>query len=201
MDDPKADVLSRELAALLPEIPMLSIQGPPGWEYEPISIVTAQSVTGTGLLSNLTSFVTDALGRQSGLFIEKLQEGEGLCRNSLRMQALMLGCDAIMGVDADYAEIGGTKAMLMVCMTGTAVKLKSYEMFDAARVQRITNARQLASELDRLMPKTRQCSFCSQRVTEPLKPCDSAGEERLREVAPRISSTKCREALRARGYL
>lgn len=29
----------------------------------------------------------------------------------------------MVGVDVDYAEVAGSRAMLMVCMTGTAVKV------------------------------------------------------------------------------
>jgi hypothetical protein len=45
------------------------------------------------------------------------------CRNQLRFKAVKLGCNAIIATDVDYAEVGGGKGMLMVCMAGTAVKL------------------------------------------------------------------------------
>jgi len=65
------------------------------------------------------------MGGQSSSLQNKLSEGEILCRNQLRYKALMLGCNAVIAADVDYAEVGGGKGMLMVCMAGTAVKLNN----------------------------------------------------------------------------
>ena len=37
------------------------------------------------------------------------------------MKTVCLGGNAVIATDIDYGEVGGAKAMLMVCMTGTAV--------------------------------------------------------------------------------
>lgn len=110
---------------IIPLIPILSIHHPQGWEYHSIGIVTGQSVTGTGVLSEISSSFTDFFGSQSGAFSSKLAKGETLCMNQLRVKAIQQDCNAIIGTDIDYAEVGGLKGMLMVCMTGTAVKLKN----------------------------------------------------------------------------
>jgi len=89
-----------------------------------IGIVTAQSTTGTGIWSDFTSFFTDTFGAQSTVYNEKIAAGERLCTETVRMKALNVNANAILGADIDYAEVGGDKAMLMVCMTGTAVRLK-----------------------------------------------------------------------------
>ncbi|MBE5322140.1 heavy metal-binding domain-containing protein [Pedobacter sp. MR2016-19] len=39
----------------------------------------------------------------------------------------MLGGNGIIATDVDYAEVGGAKAMVMVCMAGTAVKIKNQD--------------------------------------------------------------------------
>jgi uncharacterized protein YbjQ (UPF0145 family) len=104
-------------------MPILSLQNPMGWSYEPISIVSAQTVTGTGLFSDVTSALTDLFGTQSGAYNVKLREGEDICKASLKAQAIEMGGSAVLAVDIDYAEVGGSRAMLMVCMTGTVVKV------------------------------------------------------------------------------
>jgi uncharacterized protein YbjQ (UPF0145 family) len=104
-------------------IPIITANNPLNWNYTVYSIVSAQTGTGTGLLSELSSSWSDFMGGQSGSLQEKLSQGEMLCRNQLRFKAAMLGCNAIIATDVDYAEVGGGKGMLMVCMAGTAVKL------------------------------------------------------------------------------
>ena len=89
-----------------------------------MGLVTAQTVSGTSLFSDVTSAFTDLFGAQSGAYNQKLRGAEDACRASLRAQALQLGGNAIVGVDVDYAEVGGSRAMLMVCMTGTVVNVE-----------------------------------------------------------------------------
>ena len=43
----------------------------------------------------------------------------------MRLAAIELGGNAVIAADVDYAEVGGNSAMLMVCMTGTAIHLKN----------------------------------------------------------------------------
>jgi uncharacterized protein YbjQ (UPF0145 family) len=119
--------ITAKLTASLPAIPVLSLQQPFGWRYRPIGLATAQTTTGTGLLSELTTAFTDLVGAQSKLYNNKIRDGERLCQQSLRLQALDLGGNAVIGVDIDYAEVGGQRAMLMVCMTGTVVELTSVD--------------------------------------------------------------------------
>jgi uncharacterized protein YbjQ (UPF0145 family) len=111
-------------------IPVVSINSPLGWEYETISIATAQSTTGTGVISDFMSDFTDFFGVQSGSYNEKIKKGENICLTQLRQQALHLGGNAVIATDVDYAEVGGGKGMLMVCMTGTAIKLKNIEILN-----------------------------------------------------------------------
>jgi uncharacterized protein YbjQ (UPF0145 family) len=109
-------------------LPILSLHSPAGWDYRAIGIVTAQSVTGTGLFSDIASAWTDAFGMQSGSYNRKIRAGEDLCKRSLRLSALDAGGNAVVAADIDYAEVGGNTAMLMVCMTGTAVHLTNPEI-------------------------------------------------------------------------
>jgi uncharacterized protein YbjQ (UPF0145 family) len=109
------------LRSAIASVPILSLQSPVGWIYRPIGVVTAQTVTGTGMFSDVASAFTDLFGTQSGTYNAKIREGENICQASLRSQAIELGGNAVLAVDIDYAEVGGQRAMLMVCMTGTVV--------------------------------------------------------------------------------
>lgn len=116
--------LSGRVQALIDNVPVVSLMAPLDWKYEVVQLVSGQSVTGTGVFSELSSSLTDLFGRQSGAFNSKIKEGERLCMAQLRMAALKAGANAVIGTDIDYSELGGGKGMIMVCMAGTAVNLK-----------------------------------------------------------------------------
>jgi uncharacterized protein YbjQ (UPF0145 family) len=126
--------LQQALPDALSNVPIASIHSPARWEYDVLSVVTAQSVTGTGLFSDVTSAFTDLFGTQSGSYNAKLREGENLCKTAMRVQALSLDGNAIVAADVDYAEVGGQRAMLMVCMTGTAIRLTNAEQVAPALI-------------------------------------------------------------------
>lgn len=65
-------------------IPILTAHNPLNRDYMALNMVSAQTVTGTGLLSEFTSSWSDFMGSQSGSLQDKLSQGEMLCRNQLR---------------------------------------------------------------------------------------------------------------------
>jgi uncharacterized protein YbjQ (UPF0145 family) len=159
-DEPYADArrelssesakLKSELTQVLARIPIVSLQSPMGWKYEPIGIVTGQTVTGTGIFSDVASAFTDLFGTQSGTYNTKLREGEDLCKAQLRSQVIELGGNAVLATDVDYAEVGGQRAMLMVCMTGTAVKVTELSPPDDAFVEDMADAHRKACRVREL---------------------------------------------------
>ncbi|MFD2255541.1 heavy metal-binding domain-containing protein [Luteolibacter algae] len=116
-------------------IPIVSLHSPINWDYSVLELVTAQSTTGTGVFSEITSAVTDLFGTQSKAYNRKIKAGENTCKSILRKETFDLGGNAILAADVDYSEVGGSKGMLMVTMTGTAVLLNNPEILtkDAAR--------------------------------------------------------------------
>lgn len=132
------------------QIPVITINNPIGWEYDIISMVTAQTTTGTGVISEIASSFTDFTGAQSGRFNNKLKEGENLCFANLRRQAFNLGGNAIIATDIDYGELGGVKGMLMVCMSGTAIYLKNTILLGKERAAKIDGLKQLILEYNKL---------------------------------------------------
>lgn len=127
-------VLQTELQTLIKSIPVVSLQNPLNWDFEVIEMVTGQSTTGTGIVSELTSSFTDLFGLQSSRYNNKLKAGEDLCFAQLRKRTIEVGGNAVIATDIDYSEVGGEKGMLMVCMAGTAVKLKNIEILGIDKI-------------------------------------------------------------------
>lgn len=131
----KSRALGGTLHKYIHHIPLLSLQAPADWRVKPLGLVTGQSVTGTGVFSEFASAWTDFFGAQSKAYNQKIAGGEIICKTQLRLKCLEMGGNAILGVDIDYAEVGGLKGMLMVCMTGTAVLLDNTDVMDADAVE------------------------------------------------------------------
>lgn len=55
-----------------------------------------------------------------------------------------------MAADIDYAEVGGNKGMLMVCMTGTAVILQNPELLGEKTVKSLNVLGELGVRLTHL---------------------------------------------------
>lgn len=130
----QAHNLNATLYQYIHYIPLLSLQSPTDWAAIPLGLVTGQSVTGTGVFSEFASAWTDFFGSQSNAYNQKIAGGEKICQTQLRLKCLEMGGNAVLAIDIDYAEVGGDKGMLMVCMTGTAVLVKNTEIMGPAMV-------------------------------------------------------------------
>ncbi|SIT94038.1 YbjQ family protein [Pontibacter indicus] len=129
------NALDKTIESIIDCVPVISLQSPHKWEYDVLDMVTGQSTTGTGVFSEFKSSFTDFFGMQSGAYNSKISNGENLCLTQLRLKCIQLGGNAVIGADIDYAEVGGDKGMLMVCMTGTAVKIHNTEVLGQERIQ------------------------------------------------------------------
>ena len=122
--------LTNYLKNKIGSVPVISTHSPLNWDYKVLGMVTGQSTTGTGVISEFTSSFTDFFGAQSGRYNQKLKGGENRCFSQLRLQTLDLGGNAVIATDIDYSEIGGSKGMLMVCMAGTAIRLNNVDILE-----------------------------------------------------------------------
>lgn len=111
-------------------IKILTLQKVDEWEIEALGLITAQTVLGTGIITEVFSSFDDLLGRKSEKQTAKLIQGENDCKNQLRMKALSLRSNAILATDIDYSELGASKGMIMVSMSGTAVRVKNTNLLE-----------------------------------------------------------------------
>lgn len=118
----KIDALNKTVIKDISIIPIITLQSPNNWEFDVLEMISAQSISGTGFLTELTSSWSDLTGGQSSSMASKVSSGEEICKAKLRYQCVLLGGNAVIGTDIDYSEVGAGKGMLMVCMAGTAIK-------------------------------------------------------------------------------
>lgn len=134
-------------------IPVVSTHTPFNWNYQIVDIVTGQTTTGTGIVSEVTSSFTDFFGTQSKSFNKKIAAGEKSALGQLRAKAFELGANAIIATDIDYAELGSLKGMIMVCATGTAVKLLNTDIIGNERSATLNELLSRTNEYKELLQK------------------------------------------------
>ncbi len=87
-----------------------------------IEVITAECVFGMNLFKDMFAGIRDILGGRSASSQKVLRDARRTCLTELRREALIVGANAVIGVDLDYSEISGDgKSMLFVVASGTAV--------------------------------------------------------------------------------
>ena len=89
------------------------------------SIVSAQCIIGTGLVSEFAASITDFFGTESNAFSTKLDQAKDTAIDRLKRKAVIAGANAIIGVDFDYITFANN--MLGVIANGTAVVISKIE--------------------------------------------------------------------------
>ena len=91
-------------------------------EYK--GIVFGEVVSGVNFVKDMFSSITDIFGGRSSTYENELEEARQKAIEEMCGRAERLGADAVVGVDVDYEVLGKENGMLMVSVSGTAVKLK-----------------------------------------------------------------------------
>ncbi len=97
------------------------VEGRPVAEY--LGIVTGEAVMGANVVKDFFAGIRDVVGGRSGGYEKELRKARDLAFGELGEAAKRLGADAVVGVDIDYEVLGERNGMLMVSVSGTAVRL------------------------------------------------------------------------------
>ncbi|MEQ9878759.1 heavy metal-binding domain-containing protein [Pectobacterium aroidearum] len=68
--------------------------------------------------------IRDVVGGRSGAYEKELRKARQIAFKELQEQAADLGANAVVGIDLDYETVGKDGSMLMVTVSGTAVKVR-----------------------------------------------------------------------------
>ena len=91
-----------------------NIEGYKILEYK--GLVTGETIIGA-------NFIRDIVGGRSKSYEKVLQEGKETSIQEMMQRAQELGANAIVGIDIDYETVGQGGSMLMVAVSGTAVRI------------------------------------------------------------------------------
>lgn len=98
-----------------------SIEGKNIKDY--LGVITGEAIVGVNVFRDIFASIRDIVGGRTQSYEMVLDETRQLAQKDMIDRATELGADAIVGVDIDYEVLGQANGMLMVSMSGTAVKL------------------------------------------------------------------------------
>lgn len=98
-----------------------TIEGRPVQEY--LGIVTGEVIVGANLFRDMFASIRDIVGGRSGSYERILADARREAIEELQAACGQRGGNAVVGVDLDYEVVGAKGSMLMVSVSGTAVRI------------------------------------------------------------------------------
>jgi uncharacterized protein YbjQ (UPF0145 family) len=89
-----------------------------------LGIVAGEAILGANLFKDLFAGIRDIVGGRSAAYEKELRRAREIAMAELQQAAEELGANAIVGIDIDYETVGAQGGMLMVSVSGTAVRLR-----------------------------------------------------------------------------
>lgn len=90
---------------------------------EYLGLVVGEAIMGANIVKDFFAGIRDIVGGRSASYENELSNAREMALKDLRNQASALGANAIIGIDFDYEVVGQSGSMLMVSISGTAVRL------------------------------------------------------------------------------
>ena len=88
-----------------------------------LGVVHGEAIIGANIFRDMFSSVRDVVGGRAGGYERALAGARDAAMAELIEAAKELGATGVIGVDFDYEVLGETNGMMMVAVSGTAVKL------------------------------------------------------------------------------
>jgi uncharacterized protein YbjQ (UPF0145 family) len=99
-----------------------NIEGKKIFKY--LGLVTGEAVMGANMFKDMFASIRDIVGGRSGSYEKELRKARDMALQELEESATGLGANAVVGVDIDYEVLGEKNGMLMVSVSGTAVRVE-----------------------------------------------------------------------------
>lgn len=88
-----------------------------------LGIVVGEAILGANVFRDLLAGLRDIVGGRSAAYERELARARYVAIDEMAERARALGANAIVGVDIDYEVVGANGSMLMVSVSGTAVRI------------------------------------------------------------------------------
>ena len=91
---------------------------------EYLGVVIGEAILGANIFKDLFGAVRDIVGGRAGAYEDELGKARDIAFQEMEQEAVILGANAVIGIDIDYEVVGQNGGMTMVSVSGTAVKVK-----------------------------------------------------------------------------
>lgn len=88
-----------------------------------LGIVNGEAIIGANIFRDLFSSIRDVVGGRAGGYERALAGARDAAVEDMKAAAKAMGADGIIGIDFDYEVLGENNGMMMVSVSGTAVKM------------------------------------------------------------------------------
>jgi uncharacterized protein YbjQ (UPF0145 family) len=85
-------------------------------------VVVGEAILGANIFKDFFAGVRDIVGGRSAGYERELGKAREIAFEELSERAKELGANAVVGIDLDYEVVGREGGMLMVSVSGTAVR-------------------------------------------------------------------------------
>lgn len=89
-----------------------------------LGVVVGEAVLGANIFKDMFASIRDVVGGRSGSYEKELRSAREVAFRELGAAAEGMGANAVVGIDLDYEILGEKNGMLMVSISGTAVRLE-----------------------------------------------------------------------------
>ena len=86
-------------------------------------MVNGEAIIGANIFRDMFSSVRDIVGGRAGGYERALAGARNAALEDMIAAAKELGATGVIGIDFDYEVLGETNGMMMVAVSGTAVKM------------------------------------------------------------------------------
>ena len=88
-----------------------------------LGLVNGEAIIGANIFRDMFSSVRDVVGGRAGGYERALAGARDAALDEMKAAAKEMGANGIVGIDFDYEVLGETNGMMMVCVSGTAVRV------------------------------------------------------------------------------
>ena len=87
-----------------------------------LGLVNGEAIIGANIFRDMFASVRDVVGGRAGGYERALAGARDAALEEMVAAAKELGADGIVGIDVDYEVLGETNGMMMVAVSGTAIR-------------------------------------------------------------------------------
>lgn len=99
-----------------------TLQGKEITEY--CGVVVGEAILGANIFTDIFGAIRDIVGGRAQAWEIELARARDIAFQDLEAEARAIGANAVVGIDIDYEVIGVRSSMMMVSVSGTAVRVK-----------------------------------------------------------------------------